>query len=70
MLAGTLAAFVAGVLMLQPQAAVPSPRLVAALALPALLLGALALRARRMRDVETAAPLAAVTLLACVVALG
>ena len=50
MLPAALAAFVAGVFLLQQQAALPAPAVLAVLALSALLLGALTLPARRRRD--------------------
>jgi competence protein ComEC len=52
MLPAALAAFVAGVFLLQQQAALPAPATLAALALVALVLGALALRGRRQQDAD------------------
>jgi competence protein ComEC len=64
MLPAALAAFVAGVFLLQQQAALPSRAMLAVLALAAGAFGALALRARLQRDVAGPGPAAAVLLAA------
>ncbi len=64
MLAGTLAAFVAGVFILQQQAELPGPGPRLAIALAALAFGALALRARVRRDVAERTVASAVLLAA------
>jgi len=70
MLPAALAACVAGVFLLQQQAALPARAMLAALALAALAFGALALSSRLRRDVDEVRHLAAAVLLAASCAAG